>query len=140
MSVFFGLDFGTSNSALSVNMNGSVRLLDIDGHNSSGLTMKSILYFDEEDKGIYTGEQAVSRYIENDAEGRYMQSIKSFLPDQSFDRTEIHRQQYQIDDLVALVLKQIRERAEYQIQMPVEDVVLGRPVVFSDDPARDKLA
>lgn len=140
MSVFFGLDFGTSNSALSVNINGSVRLLDIDAHNPAGSTMKSILYFDDEDKGIYTGELAVSRYIENDAEGRYMQSIKSFLPDQSFDRTEIHRKQYQIDDLVALVLKQIRERAEHQIQMPVEDVVLGRPVVFSDDPARDKLA
>jgi hypothetical chaperone protein len=50
MAVFFGLDFGTSNSALSVNINGTVRLLDIDEHNPSGSTMKSILYFDEDDK------------------------------------------------------------------------------------------
>lgn len=140
MSVFFGLDFGTSNSALSVNINGNVTLLDIDSYNPSGLTLKSILYFDEHDREIYTGEQAVLRYIENDAEGRYMQSIKSFLPDQSFDRTEIHRKYYQIDDLVAIVLKQIKERGEREINMPVHDVVLGRPVVFSDDPERDQLA
>jgi hypothetical chaperone protein len=140
MSVFFGLDFGTSNSALSVNINGTVTLIDIDECNTSGSTLKSILYFDDDDKGVYTGEKAVSRYIETNAEGRYMQSIKSFLPDQSFDRTEIHRKQYQIDDLVAIELKQIRERAEKQINMPVQDVVLGRPVVFSDDPVRDKLA
>lgn len=46
---------------------------------SSGLTMKSILYFDKDDKGIYTGEQAVSRYIENDAEGRSRSPQKAFL-------------------------------------------------------------
>jgi len=140
MSVFFGLDFGTSNSALSVNINGKVTLLDIDAYNSAGSTLKSILYFDDYDKGIYTGEQAVQKYIENDAEGRYMQSIKSFLPDKSFDRTEIGRKYYEIDDLVALVLKQIKDRAETLVNMQVDDVVLGRPVVFSEDPERDRLA
>ncbi len=140
MSVFFGLDFGTSNSALSVNNNGEVSLLDIDEHNQAGLTLKSILYFDDYNKGIYTGEQAVLKYIENDAEGRYMQSIKSFLPDETFDRTEIHRKQYQIDDLVALVIKQIKERGENLINQEIEDVVLGRPVIFDANPKRDKLA
>ncbi len=140
MSVFFGLDFGTSNSALSVNINGEVTLLDVDEYNRTGLTLKSILYFDDYDKRIYTGEQAVSKYIENDAEGRYMQSIKSFLPDQNFDRTEIHRKYYQIDDLVALVLKQIKERGEQLVNLEVNDVVLGRPVIFSENPDRDRLA
>ncbi len=140
MSVFFGLDFGTSNSALSVNINGKVTLLDIDAQNHSGSTLKSILYFDDREKGIYTGEEAVTKYIENDAEGRYMQSIKSFLPDQSFNGTEINRKHYKIDDLVALVLKQIKECGEKQINMKIDDVVLGRPVVFNDNPVRDKLA
>ena len=140
MSVFFGLDFGTSNSALSVNINGEVSLLDIDEDNHAGLTLKSILYFEEYSKGIYTGEKAVEKYIENDAEGRYMQSIKSFLPDQMFDRTEIHRKLYQIDDLVALVLKQIKNRGEKIIDKSVDDVVLGRPVVFDENPERDQLA
>lgn len=140
MSVFFGLDFGTSNSALSVNNNGNVTLLDIDSYNPGGLTLKSILYFDDYDKGIYTGGEAVSKYIENDAEGRYMQSIKSFLPDKTFDRTEIHRKQYRIDDLVALVLKQIKTTGEKQVGRIVDDVVLGRPVVFDKDSERDQLA
>lgn len=140
MADYFGLDFGTSNSALSVNINDEVTLLDIDAHNPSGSTLKSILYFDDRDKEIYTGEEAVTRYIENDAEGRYMQSIKSFLPDISFVGTEINRKHYQIEDLVALVLKQIKECGERQIGRVVDDVVLGRPVVFNPDPKRDKLA
>lgn len=47
MKTFFGLDFGTTNSALSVNENGNVRLLDIDEFNLAGKTMRSILFFDE---------------------------------------------------------------------------------------------
>ncbi len=140
MSVFFGLDFGTSNSALSLNLNGNVTLLDIDKYNPTGLTLKSILYFDDTDKGVYTGEKAVLKYIENDADGRYMQSIKSFLPDQTFVQTEIHRKKYQIDDLVALVLKKIKERGEQHLNKSVDSVVLGRPVIFDEDPERDKLA
>lgn len=140
MSVYFGLDFGTSNSALSVNINGKVSLLDIDPHNTSGSTLKSILYFDDYDKNIYSGELAVTKYIDNDADGRYMQSIKSFLPEQSFTGTEIHRKFYQIEDLVALVLKKIKTVGEKQINMKVDDVVLGRPVIFHDNPEKDKLA
>ncbi len=140
MSVFFGLDFGTSNSALSVNIDGNVTLIDSDEYNPSGSTLKSILYFDDYDKNIYTGEQAVLKYIENDAEGRYMQSIKSFLPDKHFDRTEIHRNYYEIDDLVALVLMQMKERAEGLINQQVDAVVLGRPVTFHENPERDSLA
>ncbi len=140
MSIFFGLDFGTSNSALSVNINGNVSLLDIDESNMAGLTLKSILYFDDYSKNIYTGEKAVLKYIENDAEGRYMQSIKSFLPDKMFDRTEIHRKQYEIDDLVALVLKRIKDQGEKKINQVVDDVVLGRPVTFHANAECDKLA
>jgi hypothetical chaperone protein len=33
MSIGFGLDFGTSNSSLSVNIDGKVKLLDIDKNN-----------------------------------------------------------------------------------------------------------
>jgi len=44
MSSIFGLDFGTSNSALSVNNNEEVKLIAIDKHNISGKTLKSKVY------------------------------------------------------------------------------------------------
>lgn len=41
MNTFFGLDFGTTNSALSVNENGNVRLIDIDEFNLAEKTKEA---------------------------------------------------------------------------------------------------
>ena len=68
-----------------------------------------MLYFyrdEEEGEAIYTGEEAVGEYILNGADGRYMQSIKTFLPDATFSSTTINRKSYTIDALVALILKE----------------------------------
>jgi hypothetical chaperone protein len=142
MSTVFGLDFGTSNSALSVNIDGKVRLLDIDRDNSVSMTLKSVLYFHNEDqeRNIYAGHEAVQNYIDTGGEGRFLQSIKSFLPDSTFERTEIYRKNYTIEELISLILKTIKARGEQIIGYPVNDLVLGRPVVFSEDRENDELA
>lgn len=49
----FGLDFGTTNSALSVNIGGKVTMVDIDIFNTSGKTLKSVIYYDPEEKKFY---------------------------------------------------------------------------------------
>ncbi len=74
-----GLDFGTSNSALAVNVDNRVEVIDVDPFNTEGSTLKSVLYFDPEEREFYVGQQAIDHYIENDAYGRFMQSIKAFL-------------------------------------------------------------
>ena len=140
MKKIFGLDFGTSNSALSVNIDGEVSMLDIDKFNTTGNTLKSVIYFDPEEKKFYEGQQAVDQYIENDARGRYIQSIKAFLSDPNFKHTEIGKKTYKLDQLVAIILRNIKERGQEQIGQELSSVVLGRPVVFSEDPDREKLA
>lgn len=140
MAAIFGLDFGTSNSALSVYSAGKVQLVDIDRYNRSGKTLKSVIYYDNEDREFFIGHHAVNRYIENDAYGRYIQSIKSFLPDPSFEQTEIGMKTYKLDELVAFVLGCAKKRGEAFIGEQVDSVVLGRPVVFSEDPDCERLA
>lgn len=140
MSMIFGLDFGTTNSALSINNKEKVTVVNIDKHNSPSMTLKSVLYFDEEEERVFVGNEAINRYIENDAYGRYIQSIKTFLPDKMFDDTEIYRKFYKLDDLVAIILRMAKEKGEEFIKKEVNSVVLGRPVVFSDNPDNDKLA
>ena len=142
MSTVFGLDFGTSNSALSINIDGKVRLLDIDKDNSVSMTLKSVLYFHNEDqeRNVYAGHEAVQNYIDTGGEGRFLQSIKTFLPDSTFERTEIYRKNYTIEELISLILKTIKARGEQIIGYPVDDLVLGRPVVFSEDREMDDLA
>jgi hypothetical protein len=75
--IIFGIDFGTTNSALAVNVNGNVEVIDVDQFNTGGNTLKSVLYFDPEEKKFFVGQEAINNYIENDAYGRFMQSIKA---------------------------------------------------------------
>ncbi|MGB5748019.1 MAG: Hsp70 family protein [Desulfobacterales bacterium] len=142
MSKVFGLDFGTSNSALSVNIDGKVQLLDIDKDNPVSMTLKSVLYFHNEDqeRNVYAGHEAVQNYIDTGGEGRFLQSIKSFLPDSTFEKTEIYKKNYTIEQLISFILKKIKVRGEEIIGAPVDDLILGRPVVFSEDKENDELA
>lgn len=139
MQIVFGIDFGTTNSALSVYRNGEVEVVAVDDMNQAGSLMRSVLYFSE-DKEIFTGGEAISRYVDDGAEGRFMQSIKTFLPSASFQSTEIFGKRYAIDDLVAIILKKLKARGEVHVGCVVESVVLGRPVVFSTDPVKDAMA
>jgi len=139
MQIVFGIDFGTTNSALSVYRNGSVEVVAVDGNGRAGELMRSVLFFSEENE-IYAGQEAIRQYVGDGAAGRFMQSIKTFLPNTSFESTEVFGKRYAIDDLVAIILRKIKARGEAHVGCPVESVVLGRPVVFSTDAAKDAVA
>ncbi|NOX35601.1 MAG: Hsp70 family protein [Deltaproteobacteria bacterium] len=142
MSAIFGIDFGTSNSALSVNMDGKVKLLDVDRENPISNSLKSILYFVKEEGMAmsYVGYEGVKKYIENEACGRYMQSIKTFLPDTGFEKTSIYGKSYTLEELISIFFKVMKHRGQKIIKQEVSDLVLGRPVIFSEDKGRDKIA
>lgn len=139
MDSIFGLDFGTTNSALSVNNGGQVEIVDIDEHNAVGKTLRSVIYFDDENN-IFVGQEAIQNYIENGAVGRFMQSIKSFLPDNQFISTHINRKNYELDDLIAIILRRIKKKGDEYVGHEVDSVIMGRPVVFSENAKMDKLA
>ena len=139
MQIVFGIDFGTTNSALSVFRNDTVEVVAVDGSDRAGELMRSVLYFNEENE-IFAGHEAIHQYLTDGAAGRFMQSIKTFLPNTSFDSTEIFGKRFTIDDLVAIILRKIKARGEAHVGCPVESVVLGRPVVFSTDAAKDAVA
>jgi hypothetical chaperone protein len=139
LQIVFGIDFGTTNSALSVYRSGTVEVVAVDGTASIGELMRSVLYFNEE-HDVFAGNEAIYQYVSDGAVGRFMQSIKTFLPNTSFVSTEIFGKRYGIDDLVAIILQKIKARGEAHVGCTVASVVLGRPVVFSKDSTRDALA
>ncbi len=139
MQTVFGVDFGTTNSALSIYKNGKVEIVNIDELNANPSLMRSVLYFNEEDE-IFAGQEAINHYVNDGAAGRFMQSIKTFLPNRSFEGTEVFGKKYGIDDLVAIILKKIKAKGEARVGCQVDSVVLGRPVLFSADPEKDALA
>jgi len=139
-NIAFGIDFGTTNTVLAVAWNGSVEIADIDPFGTSKKTLKSVLFFDEEG-GISIGQEAIDQYVGYGASyGRFMQSIKAFLPSKNFTETHVFGKRYELEDLIALILKAIKHRGELHVGHVVDTVVLGRPVVFSENKELDLLA
>lgn len=126
-----GLDFGTSNTAAAL-PDGTV--LRLSPHTDEPRLFRSVLFFPEEGREVHAGAPAIARYLEDNA-GRFIQSVKSYLHSRSFQTTLIRGRPWAIEDLVALLLRRVREAGA----LP-ERVVLGRPALFSHEPEADALA
>ena len=131
-----GLDFGTSNTALAL-PDGTV--LPIDPVAADPRLFRSVLFFPEDEREVFAGSAAISRYLE-DMAGRFIQSVKSFLHSSSFRATQVRGRTYTIEDLVALLLRRVRENAAAGAGGAPDAVVLGRPAIFTTDPEADALA
>ena len=81
-------------------------------------------------------------YIERDvfSPGRLFLSFKSSLASQGYLGTAVGEDFYLLEDIIALYLYSARRRAEVTLNAELTEVVLGRPVRYSDDPEQDALA
>jgi hypothetical chaperone protein len=132
MSRFFpGLDFGTTNSTLSLCApGGAPRLLPVEGEN---LTIPSALFFSLEDGHTYFGRQAVFEYVDG-AEGRFMRALKSILGSSLMkETTQVGRERMTFEDLIGRFLKHLRQTLERATDGEADSIVLGRPVRFVDE-------
>lgn len=66
--------------------------------------------------------------------GRFFQSLKTFLGDPLLVPTNVFGDAKGLQDLVALVLERVRERAHKLVGVRPTDVTLGRPVEFIGGP------
>ena len=134
-----GIDFGTSNSAMAWRQGArTAQLLALEG----GATgMPTALFFNTETQGTHFGRDAMRQYLAGE-DGRLMRSLKSLLGSSLLqDKTAVHGQMVSYQDIIALFLKQLAQRAQRELGGLPERVVLGRPVHFVDaHPERDRQA
>lgn len=78
--------------------------------------------------------------VEVNSPGRLFQSLKSSLRYKEFKGTDVFGRQYQIEELVSLILRALKEVAEAAVGEPLVTAVIGRPIRFSADPDEDALA
>lgn len=62
---------------------------------------------------------------------RLFQSLKTGLRDPHFHGTTIYGRYYALEELIALVLRHIRECAERYLGAPVEAAIIGRPISYA---------
>ncbi len=135
----YGIDFGTSNSAVTI-WNATTRAIVRDDR-IAGVDA-SFMYFPYTTRRIAPalGNAARQRYVEDGMRGRFFQAIKTILPNTSFTQTIINNQDYTIEDLIAIFLQHLKARADTVTGQDVKRVILGRPAVFSAVAAEDELA
>ncbi len=128
-----GVDFGTSNSAVALST-GEVLKVE-----TSGRLSRSVLFFPEDTGEVLAGGPAIERYLEDNA-GRFIQSMKTWLPSSTFTRTQVRNRTLLLEDLIAVFLKSLRTRAMESLGKDLDEVVMGRPARFSIDPQADAFA
>jgi hypothetical chaperone protein len=138
MSTAVGLDFGTTNSAVAVaTPRGATGLANFAGEGYRTTTFRSVLYFDPENLApdrkpqALAGPKAIAGYLQADSRGRLMQSLKSHLSSRLFRETYVFGEKYTLEDLIAIILRELRAAAEAQFGGIDGHVVVGRPVHFS---------
>ncbi len=127
----YGIDFGTTNSVLSIFDRKNKVIIET-------ISVPSILYFPidqslEESIEYLVGNSAVQSYINEGMKGRFMKSIKQVLPVSNFIETRIGNQQYTASDLVALIITDLKNKADLLIGYSCKIAIIGRPVFFDDE-------
>jgi hypothetical chaperone protein len=84
--------------------------------------------------------QPVSVMVDEAARGRLIQSIKTALFNERYEGTRIFGRFYRVEDLIAIILRRLRQAAERQTGESCTGIVLGRPVRFSENPLVDSRA
>ena len=126
--MFVGIDFGTTNSAVAIadergrRRSGDISLVPLAGASY----WRTVLYF-EPGGQLSAGAPAIARYLETEGEGRLVQSIKSHLASAAFSRTSIYGRRWQLDDMIAAYLRQVRAAAPCELG---RRCVVGRPVRY----------
>ncbi len=136
----YAIDFGTSNSLLAAADGVKVIApIPLDSTNHDPTVMRSTMYFSN--SGLMRfGQDAIQKYIEESGEGRFIRSIKKFLPARSFTNTQIGPKYYNLENLIGCFLREMKERADRHFGQTAKTVVLGRPARFSADSAEENLA
>jgi hypothetical chaperone protein len=133
-----GIDFGTTNSSIAcADCSDEVQLAKFPYLGSLTDSYRSLLYLQRVKEGgvntlkSWTGPEGIEHYLSAEVKGRLIQSLKSFLTSRNLRGTEVFGRQYTLENLIARILRDLREKAEHQFGIDIRSAVVGRPVHFS---------
>ena len=136
-STAVGIDFGTTNSTLArVSSSGQVDLATFPFDGALTDAYRSLLYLEQHQESgktttkSFTGPEGIERYLAAETKGRLIQSLKSFLSSRLLESTEVFGKRRTVEELIARILQDLRERAERQFGIRIVSAVAGRPVRF----------
>ncbi|KAA9009847.1 Hsp70 family protein [Histidinibacterium aquaticum] len=134
---WLAVDFGTSNTGVSVLQDGAPRLVALE---DGAETMPTAVFLDFTEKRTLWGRAAVTALIEG-REGRFMRALKSVLGTPLMqEKRQFFQERVTLVEITARFLAGVKERAEAETGRRFDAVLSGRPVRFHPDPDRDRRA
>jgi hypothetical chaperone protein len=136
---YFGLDFGTSNSTLSVMRGDHAELIALE---DGAPTLPSAVFWPQDRAPLQFGRAALAAYLAGE-EGRLMRGLKSTLGTALFDeKTMLGGRMVGFATVIEAFLAHIKTHLDAALgDAPMGGIVLGRPVHFVDgDDAGDARA
>lgn len=132
------IDFGTSNSATAILVDGAVRRLQME---AGADTLPTAVFLPSDNGQMLIGRAAEAALVAGE-DGRYMRALKSVLGTSLFhEPRQIAGKRIRLSEIVTALLAQVKTRAEFEAGHPFTHVLSGRPVHFhSGNPARDAQA
>ncbi|MDA1049104.1 MAG: Hsp70 family protein [Planctomycetota bacterium] len=124
METILGIDLGTTNSVVSVIQDGKPIVLR-DGAGS--YILPSVVGFDQAGR-LLVGQEARNQALL--APERTVKSIKRQMGDET--KTTLGDQQYSPQEISAMILRTLKERAERSLGQPLSKAVITVPAFFKD--------
>lgn len=127
MSRTLGIDFGTSNSAAGICVDGRPQIIPLE---AQAETLPTAVFFDFDAKKMIVGAQASEALLNGD-EGRYMRGLKSLLGTRLMRESRmLLGERLDFIDIVARFLAEVKRRAEAATGARFDRALSGRPVQF----------
>ncbi len=163
----YGIDFGTSNSAIAVAFSDRVDVVPL-GPSPSAMTLPSFVYLHRSGRRA-AGDQAVRTFLKSGHEktdcwncslapygwdtdcrqyrkgggcndARLLSGVKHELAKVGFAGTNSWATDFTVGSLVAVVIKRLKAEADALVSQGVRRVVVGHPVVFAGADPNDRAA
>jgi len=132
-----GIDFGTSNSLVAVARDqDTIQPVELAAKDP---VVPTALFF-EKDGPVRYGKEAISSYLSG-VPGRFMREIKTLLGSKTeTEGTVVNGRFLSFADLIKMFVCFLKLQAEQKVKQPLDNIVMGRPVHFNDNPDEDKAA
>ncbi|MEX0286892.1 MAG: Hsp70 family protein [Paracoccaceae bacterium] len=122
-----GIDFGTSNTAASILVDGTPRLLELEPGET---TLPTVVFLDFGAGKTLYGRNGVSA-MTSGQDGRFMRALKSILGTPlAREKRQFLNEKLSLIEVIARFLGEIRARAEQSTGATYDQAVSGRPVRF----------
>ncbi len=125
----YGIDFGTSNSLISVAWPEEVSIIDV-GSRRVPENLPSVVYL-HKDGNRAAGDPAIEQFLVSaGVDSRLLVGLKNDLSDPSLTGTSSWGRFYRLEALIGVVLGRLKAAADAQVGTKIDRVVLGHPVAF----------